>query len=136
LIDEMAHIECMRRTMIRGMTALREKLLRIDVTQLPASRQETLKQVQLLTRKGLSEISTRFDLIDARLDDLLALLNKLEAAVVWLRHQRDWLFRTNHAWTPVFNDWANAPSQFDEFLWKVVERTYPFLAPRYMSFQE
>ena len=136
LNEEMAFIECMRRTLSRGMNAMREKLLRIDVTQLPSSRQDTLKQVQILARKGLAEITSRFDVIDARLDDLLALLREMQAAVGWLRHQRDWLVRTNYAWSPVFNDWVNAPNHIDEFLWKVVERTYPFLAPRFMSFQE
>ena len=56
--------------------------------------------------------------------------------VAWLRRQRDWLFRTNHAWEPVFNDWGNAPNNFDDFYWKVVERSYSFLAPRFMSYQE
>jgi hypothetical protein len=53
-----------------------------------------------------------------------------------LRHQRDWLFRTNRARGPIFADWANAPKHVDEFLLKVIERSYAFLVPRFMSFQE
>ena len=64
------------------------------------------------------------------------MLRDMETTTLWLRHQRDWLFRTNQSWGPVFADWANAPSHFDDFLWKVIERTYLFLAPRFMSFQE
>jgi hypothetical protein len=134
--EEMAHIECMRRTLIRGISGPKDKLLRIDVTLVPAGRQDVVKQVQSLARKGLAEISTRFDTIDVRLDDILRMLQDMAPAVAWLRQQRNWLFRTNHAWGAVFTDWANAPSHLDDFLWKVIERTYLFLAPRFMSFQE
>lgn len=136
LNDEMAYIECMRRTLIRGMLALRDKLLRVDLVQVPTSRQDTVQQVQSLARRGLSDITQRFDAVDIRLDDVLAMVRDLPQAVGWLRAQRDWFFRTNHAWAAVFAEWANAPSYFDDFLWKVVERTYAFLAPRFMSFQE
>ncbi|MDR3533757.1 MAG: hypothetical protein P4L90_24745 [Rhodopila sp.] len=134
--DELAYVESMRRTLARGISGPREKLLRIKADQVPVSRQETVKQVQALARRGLTEIMSRFDDVDIRLDDILAMLRDTPAAVAWLRRQRDWLFRTNHAWGPVFADWAGAPNHYDDFLWKVVERTYLFLAPRYMSFQE
>jgi hypothetical protein len=136
LNNEMAYIECMRRTLIRGINGPREKLLRIKLGELPIARQETVKQVQTLARRGLAEITNRFDAVDQRLDDVLAMVRDLPPAVAWLRAQRNWQFRTNHAWTPVFTDWAHAPGNFDDFLWKVVERTYMFLAPRFMSFQE
>jgi hypothetical protein len=136
LNGEMAYIECMRRTLIRGIMGLQEKLLRIDLSQVPSARHDTVQQVQRLGRRGLTEITHRFDAVDVRLDDVLALVRDLPQAVAWLRSQRDWLFRTNHAWSAVFADWATASSHFDDFLWKVVERTYSFLAPRFMSVQE
>ena len=71
-----------------------------------------------------------------RLDDLLAMIRDPTAATAYIRRQRDWFFRTNTAWTTVLNDWNSAPSHYDEFLWKVVERTYMFLAPRFMPFTE
>jgi hypothetical protein len=134
--SELAYIECMRRTLIRGIQGPKEKLLRIKLNELPIARQETVRQVQTLAKRGLAEITSRFDAVDRRLDDILAMVRDLPPAVAWLRAQRDWQFRTNHAWTPVFTDWASAPSTFDDFLWKVIERTYMFLAPRFMSFQE
>jgi hypothetical protein len=134
--EELACIETMRRTLTRGMAGPREKLLLVPVTQLPVSRRDTMKQVQALMRRGLKEVTNRFDEVDARLDDILAMLRDTLAAIAWLRQQRDWLFRTRQAWEPVFADWANAPTHVDEFLWKAVERTYGFLAPRFMSFQE
>jgi hypothetical protein len=134
--EELACIETMRRTLMRGMAGPQEKLLKIQADQIPVSRRDTMKQVQGLARRGLNEVTGRFDEVDARLDDILAMLRDTPAAIAWLRRQRDWLFRTRHAWEPVFADWAAAPNRFDEFLWKVVERTYSFLAPRFMSFQE
>jgi hypothetical protein len=78
----------------------------------------------------------RFEAADARLEDVLMMLQDMATVVAWFHRQRDWLFRTNHAWEPVFKDWAGAPKHFDEFFLKVVERTYVFLAPRFMSFQD
>jgi hypothetical protein len=134
--EEMAYIEAMRRALARGISNLREKLLQIPIGEVPMSQQPTVKQVQLLARTGIKEIMNRFDGVDARLDDTLAMLRDLPTVIAGLRRQRDWLFRTSRAWGAVFTDWAAAPKHYDEFLLKVVERTYVFLAPRYMSFQE
>ncbi len=136
ICDEMACIESMRRTLTRGMGPMREKLLRMPMGQVPLSRQETFKQVQALATRGLKEVMSRFDDVDVRLDDVLAMLRDTPGAIAWIRRHRDWLVRANHAWTPIFTEWANAPAEFDDFYWKVVERAYVFLAPRFMSFQE
>jgi hypothetical protein len=133
---EMAYIENMRRTMTRGTAGLREKLLQINIKQAPAGRQETVVQVQVLARRGLAHIMRRFNEVDSRFDDVLAVLRDMPGAIAWLRGQRDWLFRSRNAWEEVFGDWARAPNHFDDFLWKVLERTYVFLAPRFMSFQD
>ncbi len=134
--EEVACIETMRRTLTRGMAAPQEKLLRIQLSQVPVGQYDTMKQVQALATRGLKEISERFDEVDTRLDDILAMLRDTPAAIGWLQRQRDWLVRMKQAWDPVFVDWAGAPTQINDFLWKVVERTYSFLAPRFMAFKE
>jgi hypothetical protein len=134
--QEMAYIEHMRRDLTRGMVAMREKLLKLRLEQAPTARHETITQVQVLARRGLAEITGRLDEVDGRFDDVLRILRDLPGAIAWLRPKRDWLFRTNHAWKPVFADWGRAPGHFDDFLWQIVERTYLFLAPRFMSFQD
>ncbi len=133
--EEMAYIVSMHRALIRGMSAMAKKLM-MNYDRVPTMHQETVKQVQVLARLGTTEIMRRFKDVDARLEDVLAMLRDITAMVAWLRRQRDWLFRTNHAWEPVFKDWAGAPQHVDEFFMKVVERTYGFLAPRFMSFQD
>jgi hypothetical protein len=135
ICEETAYIVSMHRTLIRGMSAMGKKLMQ-NHDRVPTMHQETVKQVQVLARLGTTEIMRRFKDVDARLEDVLAMLRDMAAVIAWLRRQRDWLFRTNHAWEPVFKDWASAPQHFDEFFMKVVERTYVFLAPRFMSFQD
>jgi hypothetical protein len=135
ICEEVAYVESMHRSLTRGLTTMSEKLLR-NQDQVPAQHLETIKQVQSLARSGMAEIKRRFQEIDDRLTDFLAVLIDLPPSIAWLRSQRDWLFRTNHAWEPVFNDWASAPKHFDEFFMKVVDRTYVFLAPRFMSVQD
>jgi hypothetical protein len=133
---EMAYIEHMRRELNRGMAGLQEKLLKLRLEQVPTARHETITQVQVLARRGLAEITGRLDEVDGRFDDVLRTLRDMPSAIAWLRPKRDWLFRTSHAWAPVFADWGRAPSHYDDFLWQIVERTYLFLAPRFMSFQD
>jgi len=136
ICEEMAYIESLRRALARGLVHIRDKLLHIQIGEVPVSQQDSVKQVQLLARIGNKEIMNRFDEVDVRLDDILAMLRDLPTVIASMRRQRDWLFRTNRAWAGVFADWGAAPRHFDEFVTKVVERTYVFLAPRYMSFQE
>jgi hypothetical protein len=133
---ELACIETKRRTLMRGLTGPLEKLRQVQVAQMLVGQRATMAHVQALAKRGLQEIANRFAEVDRRLGDMLAILRDTPAAIAWLRRQRDWLFRTEQAWAPVFADWANAPNHVDEFLWKIVERTYSFLAPRFMSFEE
>jgi len=134
--EEMAYIENMRRTLTKGIAGMRDKLLRVQMDQVGSSRQDTVKQVQTLAKRGVGEISTRFNDVDVRLDDILGMLRDTPAAVAWIRRQRDWFVRTNQAWGPVLGAWNSAPTHFDDFLWKIIEQTYAFLAPRFMPFQE
>ncbi len=134
--EEMAYIESMRRVLTKGITSMRDKLLRVQMDKVPIGRQDTVKQVQTLARRGVAEITNRFNDIDVRLDDILAKLRDVPGTTALIRRQRDWFSRTNQSWGPVLTAWNSAPSHFDDFLWKVVERTYLFLAPRFMPFKE
>jgi hypothetical protein len=136
VISELGYIEALRRMLSRGIAWITEKLIQRPTGDAAASRIEALKQVQSLARRGIEEINSRFEEIDVMMDDVLSLLEDTGATMADLKRRRDWLHRTNHAWTPLFTDWANAPTHADEFLWKTVERSYLFLAPRYMPFKE
>ncbi len=133
---EMAYVETMRRALMRGMSDPRDKLFPPLSAPIPAVRREMLQQVQTLARRGMKEINRRLDEADVPLDDTLGMLRDPPAAIEGLRVQRDRLFRLNRAWEPVFADWARMSGHVDDFFWQAVERTYAFLAPRFMSFQE
>ena len=49
---------------------------------------------------------------------------------------RNWPSRTSHGWGRRSLIGPTLRGHFDYFLWKVVERTYSFLAPRFMSGQD
>jgi hypothetical protein len=134
--EEVAYIETLRRGLTRGMAGFREKLLSVHTEHVPTALREPLDRVQHLARRGATEISGRFLLVDARLTDMLAVLRDVSSAVAWLRKQRDWLVRTRHAWEPVFAGWAAVTNNNDDAFWHALERTYAFLAPRFMPFQE
>jgi hypothetical protein len=134
--DELAYLETMRRTLTRGMSEQRDKLFPTLSDHIPAARRDMLRQVQILTRRGTAEITRKLDEADEGLDDILGMLREPATAIDWLRHQRDRLFRMHRAWEPVFEDWCNMSGHLDDFFWKAVERTYAFLAPRFMSYQE
>ena len=101
-----------------------------------AHREKSVNLALFQKRRGIEDINRRFDEVDTALDNVLAMLEDIEMTTGDLQRRRDWLYRTNHAWTPMFTEWANAPNHFDEFLWKAVERSYQFLAPRYMPYKE
>ncbi|HVY14124.1 MAG TPA: hypothetical protein VHB27_02765 [Rhodopila sp.] len=136
IIAQLAYIEALRRMLNRGIAWVTEKLIHRSAHDVAPTRAETLKQVRILARRGIEEINRRFDEVDAAMDDVLGMMEDAEVAVADLKRRRDWLYRTNRAWTPMFTDWANAPNHVDEFLWKIVERSYQFLAPRYMPYKE
>ncbi len=136
VIAQLAYIEALRRMLNRGIAWVTEKLIHRPMGDIAASRAETLKQIKILARRGIEEINRRFDEVDTALDNVLTMLEDTESTVADLQRKRDWLYRTNHAWTPMFTEWANAPNHVDEFLWKAVERSYQFLAPRYMPYKE
>ncbi len=133
---ELACVETMRRTLLGGMAGPLNKMQQIPAAKLLTDQRSTVSHVLALAKRGLLEITKRFAEVDSRFDDILAVLHDVPAEIVWLRHQRDTLFRTKQGWDPVFADWANTSGYVDEFLWKTVDRTYRFLAPRFMSFEE
>jgi hypothetical protein len=134
--DELAYLETLRRILTRGMAEPRDKLFPTLGDNIPRLRRDMLHQVQILARRGMAEIDRRLDEADERLDNIPTILRDPPAAIEWLRQQRDRLFRMNRAWEPVFEDWGSMSGHLDDFFWKALERTYAFLAPRFMSYQE
>ena len=137
LAGELAYIEALRERLLGRVQGMVRRLGRLgqDGALAPA-RRETLFQVGRLAGMGLAQISSRFDQVDSQTGEILPALRNLERQRTFLRPNRDWLYSTQIAWEPVLADWETEPlSLAAERVWKVLDRLYRFLAPRYMAVQ-
>ena len=97
---------------------------------------ETLTQVRRLTLAALSQISHRFDELDAQTGEVMAALRNADSQRTFIRSNRDWLYRTQRAWQSLLVEWDVAGIGFDEGILLLLNRSYQFLAPRYMPVTE
>ncbi len=137
VVDELAYIEALRDTLlgtVRQLVASAAALgggWRGDSTRLDA-----LKQVQRLSAIALTQIGRRFADIDRETSQIITTLRTVETMRVFIRSNRDWLHRSRRAWEPILNAWRMPPQRLDDAAWALVQRTYHFLAPRFMPVQE
>lgn len=139
LAVELAYIEALRERLLARVQGLVRRLNRFaqDGTAISPARRETLLQVSRLAALGLAQIAAKFDEIDTQTGEIISALQNLERQRSFLRPSRDWLFSTQIAWDPVLQEWEVAPASLAaDRIWKVLERLYRFLAPRYMAVQE
>jgi hypothetical protein len=118
-----------------------KRLVRIlqDTPMLAPGRRETLVQVVRLANIAATELSQQFDVVDSQTTDTLLLLQNIERHRGFLRPCRDRLYSTLLEWESILKAWDGLPSNLQkevEGVWKVIEDTYRFLAPRYMTVQE
>ena len=138
LAEELSFMECMRERLLRRVQAMTRHLIVLahDGTPLPQTRRETILQVARLAATGQAEITTRFERVDDQTKDLVAALRELEQRRSVLHTSRDWLYTALIAWDPNLRDFEDGPIIVNgERIWKVMDRLYRFLAPRYMSTQ-
>jgi hypothetical protein len=137
LAQELAYIEALRERLLQPVQGLVSRLTRIahgwrgDASQL-----ELLTQVRRLSVAAARQIGHRFDEVDAQTGEVIAALRNLDSQRAFIRTQRDWLYRTLRAWQPVLLEWDTASFHFDEHTRPALERTYRFLAPRFMPVTE
>jgi hypothetical protein len=110
-----------------------------DMSSMAASRRETLVQVVRLASAAVSELEAQFAAVDAKTADIIAMLQDLERQRDALRPARDQLYSAFLGWEPILKAWGSMPSSLQkepDGVWKTIDDTYRFLAPRYMSVQE
>jgi hypothetical protein len=136
LSDELAYIEALRDRLLRRVREMSGKVenlargFRGGATQV-----ETLGQVRRLSSVALRRIGTRFEELDRRTGDVITALRNVAGHQVFIRQQRDWLYRSQRAWEPILTEW-DAASGLDEGTLGLLGRTYRFLAPRFMPVKE
>ena len=139
LAGELSYIEALRERLLDRVQAMARRLGRQsqEIGSLAPNRRETLFQVARLAGIGLGRVAARFEQVDAQTGEIIAALRNLERQRSFLRPNRDWLYGTQIAWDPMLREWEALPAGCaDDRLWKVIDRLYRFLAPRYMAVQE
>jgi hypothetical protein len=135
--QELAYIEALRDRLLRR---LRNMIAKLD--RLPRGwhrdmmRTERMIQVRRLSGTALRRISARFDELDAQTGEVMSALRNIEGQRAFIRHSRDWLYRSQRAWEPVLAEWDAAGTEINEKTLALLTRTYQFLAPRFMAATE
>jgi len=137
LSHELAFIEALRERLLRPVQEVAKKIDHLfHAWRRDNAQMENLSQVRRLTGLALKEIARRFDLLDAQTGEVMATLRNAESQRAFIRSNRDWLYRSQRAWQPTFDDWDAAHAEYDEGTRGVLTRTYRFLAPRFMPVTE
>jgi hypothetical protein len=137
LAQELAFIEALRDRLLRRVKGMMAKLNHVAQTYRgDSSHLETLTQVRRLTSAALKQIARRFDELDAQTGEVMAALRNADSQRTFIRSNRDWLYRTQRAWQTLLAEWDCAGTSFDEGMMLLLNRSYQFLAPRFMPVTE
>ena len=137
LAQELSYIEALRDRLLRRVKSMAEKLDRMtqayrgDISHL-----ETMTQVRRLTAIALQQIGLRFEELDGQTGEVMSALRNSSSQRTFIRSNRDWLYRTQRAWQSLLKEWDVAGTGFDEGILLLLNRTYQFLAPRFMPVTE
>ena len=137
LAQELAYIEALRERLLRRVMAMMDKLNRMaQMYRGDGSHLETLTQVRRLTGAALKQIAHRFDELDAQTGEVMSALRNTDSQRTFIRSNRDWLYRAQRAWQSLLAEWDGAGISFDEGMMQLLNRSYQFLAPRFMPVTE
>lgn len=137
LAQELAYIEALRDRLLRRVTMMAEKLNRMaQAYRGDGSHLETLTQVRRLTHVALKQISHRFEELDAHTGEVMSALRNSDSQRTFIRSARDWLYRTQRAWHSLLLEWETAEIGLDQGMMHLLNRSYQFLAPRFMPVTE
>ncbi len=137
IAEELAYIEALRDRLLRRVESVFRKVAGLNqqrTAQIGGA--ETLVQVKRLCSSALKQVRMRFAELDGQTGEVLSVLRNHENQRVFIRSNRDWLYRSQRAWDPILKQWDAASDQLDDATWALLARTYQFLAPRFMATTE
>lgn len=139
--EELAFIEALRDGLLRKVVMVATTLGGLGRAQrIEVARLEPLHQASQLCNVAVQAITERFNEIDAQTGEVMAALRNPASQRAFIRSNRDSLYRSQRAWAPILRAWEAAGPiinrELDEHGWRLITRTYQFLAPRYMVFKE
>ncbi len=134
---ELAYIEALRLKLLRRVQSLAERIVRVQFHwRGDSSHGEVLAQVTRLARRAAKQLTDRFDELDAQTGEVISALRNDAHQRNFIRANRDFLHRTWRAFDPLLTAWEQSADPTEREQWALVERTYQFLAPRYMTVKE
>ena len=137
LAHELAYIEALRDRLLNRVRSISDKLQRMALSYRgDGSHLETLTQVRRLASVALKQFTHRFEELDANTGEVMSALRNADGQRLFIRSNRDWLYRTQRAWQPLLAEWDIAGIGFDEGILALLNRSYQFLAPRFMPVTE
>lgn len=66
----------------------------------------------------------------------MSALRNSDSQRTFIRSARDWLYRTQRAWHSLLLEWETAEIGLDQGMMHLLNRSYQFLAPRFMPVTE
>ena len=141
LSRELAYIEALRDWLLERARAMLKRLIQAsqDLPALAPGRRETLFQVLRLASTAAADLNDKFDEIDAQTAEIGSALRYIDKQKTFLRPHRDRLYCVLLTWDPLLNEWDKLPktvAKEADGLWRLVDETYRFLAPRFMTVQQ
>jgi hypothetical protein len=133
---ELAYVEALRdRT--RGIGAIAEK---VDAFRKLNSHSKSIltatEPVARMIGAASEDFARRFETVDGQTGEIISAIKNFESRVGLIRKARDGLFRRLNAWTPIFGAWQHAVVERSRTFEDLIDRTFKFLAPRFMTVQE
>ena len=137
LADELSYIEALRDDLLKGVHGLAGRVERICRSgRVDQKRAEMMTQVRRLSTTALRRIAGQFFELDTWNQEVVSALRNLDSHCSLIRSSRDGLYRQSRAWQPILREWEASRDLLEAALWQLTERTYHFLAPRFMPMQE
>jgi hypothetical protein len=137
LAEELSYIEALREGLLNRVydtVARVEQICRAG--RVDQKRLEKITQVRRLGVAARQQIAKRFSEIDAQSQEVVTALRNIDSQRNLIRTGRDALYRLSRAWEPILLGWEESGRLAETALWQLIDRTYRFLAPRYMPVQE
>ena len=134
--EELSYIEALRETFLRRVQSMVGRLDNLTNGLVNAERQAALTRIRRLAHLAVKQIAGRFTEVDLQTGEVLATLRHVERHRTFIRSHRDWLYRSSRAWEQILTEWDSAMEGMDDTTWARLNRTYKFLAPRFMPVQE
>ena len=138
---ELSYFEALREWLLERTRAINRRLLRLsqEASQHGSARRETLCPGGPIGRRRHGRPFEQFETVDACTTDILDTLQNFDRQRDFLRPHRDRLYSALLNWEPILKAWEELPGNLAkeaDGVWRVVDDTYRFLAPRYISVQE